>query len=107
MILINVPPGPKQGVVSMFKFGQNFGMWQMAIAAMSWPYELVTPIRWRKILDSSLPKKPTKEDLRYYAMRRFPNDSHLLARKKDDGRAEAIMIALYARAKQQSLQARM
>jgi len=96
-VIEKVSAMPKQGVVSMFKFGTNFGMWQMAAAAMRWPYELITPQRWRKSLDSAVPAKPTKEDLRQYAIRIW--GSHALTRKKDEGRAEAMLIARYARIK--------
>lgn len=101
-VIEKVSAMPKQGVVSMFKFGQNFGMWQMAAAAMGWPYEFITPHRWRKTLDSSVPPKPTKEDLRQYALRVWGAiDS--LRRKKDEGRAEAMLIARYARIKSMGL----
>lgn len=90
---------PKQGVSSSFKFGTNFGIWEMACAAMGWPTELITPQRWRKILDSSVPQKPEKEDLRQYALRRWPEAAQFLAHKKDHGRSEALIMAAYARLK--------
>lgn len=88
---------PKQGVSSSFKFGVNFGMWQMALQALGVPFMVEATTKIRKILDSSVPQKPTKEDLRQYAIRRFPEEAGFLARKKDDGRAEALIMALYAR----------
>jgi hypothetical protein len=98
-VLEKVASMPKQGVSSTFKFGTNFGIWKMAMAAMGWRREEITPVRWRKILDSSVPLHPSKEDLRQYSMRRWPDAMTWLSRKKDDGRAEALLIAEYARRK--------
>jgi len=99
-VIEKVSAMPKQGVVSMFKFGQNYGIWQMAIASMGWPYELITPQRWRQVLDSSVPQKPSKDDLMIYARRRWPRFAdEYLTRKKDHGRCEAVLIADFARLK--------
>jgi len=87
---------PAQGVSSCFKFGCNYGIWQMACASMKWPTELVTTIRWRKCLDSSVPAKPEKQDIINYARRRWPEAEAYLLRKKDDSRAEAICISAFA-----------
>lgn len=90
---------PKQGVSSTGKFMKNAGIWEGCIAALNIPYELITPQRWRKILDSSVPKKPTKEDLRAYAIKRWPKAAENLKRVMDHNRAEALLIAEYARLK--------
>lgn len=95
VVLESVHSMPKQGVSSSFKFGVNFGQWQMALAALEVPYVLITPQRWRKTLDSSVPAKPEKEDLRQFALRRFPEASDFLSRKGDHGRAEALIMALW------------
>jgi hypothetical protein len=79
---------------------KNAGIWEGVIAANGIPYELITPQRWRKILDSGVPQHPTKEDLRQYVIRKWPEaGSCYLHRKKDHNRAEAILIAEYARLK--------
>jgi hypothetical protein len=90
---------PKQGIVSGGKFMRNFGILEGVVAALELPYELITPQRWRKILDSSVPLKPTKEDLRQYVIKRWPASAEDLKRKKDHNRSEAILIAEYARLK--------
>lgn len=90
---------PEQGVASSFKFGMNFGIWQGVLGSLKIPYELITPQRWRRILDSSVPHNPTKEDLRLYVIQRWPVAADDLKRKKDHNRAEAILIAEYARLK--------
>lgn len=86
---------PAQGVSSSFKFGVNYGQWQMALAALEVPYVLITPQRWRKVLDSSIPAKPEKEDLRQFALRRWPEAANFLSRKGDHGRAEALIMAFW------------
>lgn len=84
----------RQNPKSLAVFHQNYGIWRMALAAKGWPVELVHPMRWRSILDSSVPNHPSKEDLLAFARRRYPGvDLH---RKADHNRAEAILIASYA-----------
>jgi len=90
---------PRQGVSSTFKFGVNFGIWLGVLSTLKIPHEIISPNRWRKILDSSVPAKPEKEDLRQFAIRRFPSASEDLKLKKHHGRAEALLMATYARQK--------
>ena len=98
-VIEHVHPMPKQGISSTGKFMKNAGVWEGVIAAKKIPYMLITPQRWRKILDSYVPMKPTKEDLRAYAIRRWPTAAEDLKRKGDHNRAEAIIMAEYARLK--------
>lgn len=98
-VIENVHPMPKQGVSSTGKFMKNAGILEGIIAALQIPYELITPQRWRKVLDSSVPHKPTKEDLRAYAIKRWPAAAEELKRKKDHNRSEALIMASYARLK--------
>jgi hypothetical protein len=88
---------PKQGVSSTFKFGSNFGIWQATVAALRWPMELISPQRWRKVLDSSVPAKPSKQDLPAFAFRKWPMMEDSLFRKKDHNWAEALIMAEYGR----------
>ena len=97
VVIEKVHSMPGQGVSSSFKFGTNYGQWQMALSALSVPYAEITPQRWRKILDSSVPTKPSKEDLRQFALRRFPKATDFISKKRDEGRAEALIIALFAK----------
>jgi crossover junction endodeoxyribonuclease RuvC len=82
---------PGQGVASTFKFGASFGMALGVIAALQIPMHLVRPQRWKKHLGLS----SDKERSRALALRLWPS-SDAFARKKDDGRAEAALIARYA-----------
>ena len=38
---------PKQGVTSVFKFGEGFGHLKGVLDALCIPYELVSPIKWQ------------------------------------------------------------
>jgi len=87
---------PKQGVVSMFKLGYAFGQIVTTAALSKTPYTLVTPAVWKRALN--LPKD--KDSARRMAQQWFPDLASDLKRKKDEHRAEALLIALYGGNKQ-------
>ena len=83
---------PGQGVSSMFNFGMGYGMIQGAIAALQLPMALVRPSAWKKragLLHCE------KERSRTFAQQLFPGAD--LSLKKDVGRAEAILIAMFGK----------
>lgn len=82
---------PKQGISSAFRFGEQFGALQMAVAARGLQSRFVTPAVWKSYFGLSSDKGVA----RGYAMKRFPALADQLARVRDDGRAEALLIALY------------
>jgi|TARA_R110000772_G_scaffold255854_1_gene372173 crossover junction endodeoxyribonuclease RuvC len=86
---------PNQGVSSTFRFGQGFGQLEMALVASALPLKYVRPQQWKKYFGLTKDKNQSRE----LAMERFPNNADLFKRKKDDGRAEAALIALYAKEK--------
>lgn len=86
---------PAQGVASSFQFGMGFGMWQGILAAMGIPYTLVTPQRWKKAMLADMGSEKSAARLR--AGQLFPSSAEQFARVKDDGRAEAALIAEYGR----------
>ena len=86
---------PGQGVRSMFTMGYGFGAWEGILAGLGIPYERVTPQRWKKLMLADQGKD--KDASRFKAIQLFPAYAHLFARKKDDGRAEAVLIAEYGR----------
>lgn len=84
---------PKQGIVSAFTFGMNFGGWLMTLGALGTPHVTVTPRTWQKeCLDSGTGE--TKERSLSVARRRFPDID--LSKKKHDGRADALHLARWA-----------
>lgn len=93
--LERVGPMPKQGVTSMFKFGENFGFIQGLLTANRIPFELVTPQKWKKEFQITGDKNSSiavcKRLFPDVSLR--PTDRH---RKDHDGMAEALLMACYA-----------
>jgi crossover junction endodeoxyribonuclease RuvC len=83
---------PNQGSSSTFRFGQTFGAIQMAVMAHGYETHYVTPTNWKKHFGLSSDKGVSRK----LASQRFPDADTLFARVKDDGRAEAALLALYA-----------
>lgn len=86
---------PGQGVVSMFTFGRNLGAWEGIISTFSIPFMMPTPRQWQKgIIDQKAGVDPKTRSLNT-ARRLFPDAE--LTRKKDHGRADALLLAFWAR----------
>lgn len=87
---------PKQGVVSTFQFGQNFGWTLGVLATLKIPYELILPKTWKKEFGCTSDKN-TSIDV---AKRLFPGVSLMRTERcttPHDGKAEALLMAEYAR----------
>ena len=82
---------PNQGVSATFRFGQSFGALQMACIGHGHQTHYIPSMTWKKYFKLSSDKGVS----RGLAMRRFPDNAPQFARVKDDGRAEAALIALY------------
>lgn len=82
---------PNQGVTSMFSFGRSLGVIEGVLAGCLIPYVYVSPVVWKRKMQINASKDGSRE----LAMRTWPAHSTLFARKKDDGRAEAALLALY------------
>lgn len=94
-VLEHVNAMPKQGVTSMFTFGEGFGYLKGLLEAYGIPYELVRPQKWKKEFGIS-----GKNQSIEVCKRLFPgvNLKKTDRCKKDhDGMAEALLMALYAR----------
>ncbi|MCG7985048.1 MAG: crossover junction endodeoxyribonuclease [Candidatus Thiodiazotropha lotti] len=89
-IIEKVSAMPGQGVSSMFNFGKGAGVIEGVLAALRVPVEFVTPQKWKKA--AGLIGKD-KDMSRTKAIQLYPDAP--LARKKDIGRADAILIARY------------
>jgi len=81
---------PKQGVVSMFNFGMSYGAVQGVLAALAIPMVLVTPGSWKKRAGLT---GQDKDYARTLAQQLWP--AQPLGRKKDIGRADALLIAKF------------
>jgi len=92
--LEKVSARPGQGVVSMFTFGRNLGAWEGIISAFGIPFMMPTPRQWQKgIIDQKAGADPKARSLNT-ARRLFPDAE--LTRKKDHGRADALLLAFWA-----------
>ncbi len=82
---------PKNGAVSMFNYGRSYGDVRGAVGALEIPLHFVTPALWKRHFKLN----DDKDASRAYAIRMFPAVADRFNRKKDHGRAEAALIALY------------
>lgn len=82
---------PGAGVAGMFNFGRGYGQIEGVLAALEIPVTLVTPQVWKR----SLSVPADKSAARARAAQLWPGLAGTFARVKDDGRAEAALIALY------------
>ena len=80
---------PGQGVSSMFRFGESFGIVQGIAFSLNRRVLFISPQRWKKFF--LLP--PGKDASVQKAMNLFPELR--FARKKDHGQADAILLAYY------------
>ena len=82
---------PGQGVTSMFNFGRSAGIIEGVVAALRMPSTYVTPATWTKAVG----RAAGKDASRMRAMELFPAKADLFKRAKDDGRADACLIAYW------------
>jgi Holliday junction resolvasome RuvABC endonuclease subunit len=89
IVIEKVSAMPKQGVSSTFRFGMGCGLLRGVVAALALPLTEVSPTVWKREfkLDND------GEKSRALAIRLFPALAAQMQRKKDHGRAEALLIA--------------
>ena len=92
VILEHVESRPGQGSTSAFRFAQGFGA-TLAACQCAAPSKthLVRPRMWKAALSLTGDKNESLE----LARSLFPSAESLLKRKKDDGRAEALLLTHY------------
>lgn len=81
---------PGQGVSSMFRFGESAGVVRGVVAALGIPAFWVTPQAWKKdcgLLGSDKQLSVSR------AVELFPHSADSISRKRDVGRADALLIA--------------
>jgi len=81
---------PKQGVASMFTFGTSYGICTGVLAGVGIPFDTIRPQAWKKAIRVA----KGKDAARMLAAKLFPAQAGLFARVKDDGRAEAVLLAV-------------
>ena len=94
LVIEHVHSFPKQGVVSTFSFGQNFGRWEGIISSFELnEYNIVSPQKWMKYYDvpKGLTRKDRKRHLMDIARKLYPD------KKITYNVSDAILIANYCR----------
>lgn len=91
VVIEEVGARPDQGVVSMFNFGKGVGTVVGSAAAFNLPIATVKPGLWKSVMGLSSDKNLS----RIRASEFFPDSEKYFRRKKDDGRAEAALLAVF------------
>ncbi|KAJ4848555.1 hypothetical protein Tsubulata_007854 [Turnera subulata] len=89
-------PFPKDGKQGWWSGGFNYGLWIGVLVASGFSVIPVPSSTWKNEFEYSGAKN-MKDDSRRIASEIFPALSSLLNRKKDHGRAEALLIAAYGK----------
>ena len=82
---------PNQGVASMFAFGRSAGVIEGVLAALEVPVSYVQPAVWARTMN----KGYGKDASRHRAMELHPDKQEWFKLVKHDGRAEAVLIAMW------------
>ena len=91
VVIEKVGAMPGQGVTSMFNFGRSAGIIEGVVVGLKIPHTYVTPATWTKAVG----RAAGKDASRMRAMELFPAKADLFKRAKDDGRADACLIAYW------------
>jgi crossover junction endodeoxyribonuclease RuvC len=83
---------PKQGASSGFKYGRVVGALEAVLTVSAIAITMIEPSKWKRHFHL---QGADKEGARGLVIRLYPGRHHFFARKKDHGRAEAVLIALY------------
>ncbi len=84
---------PKQGISSSGRYMEGYGRIRGICAGMKIPYTLVHPKTWKKLIMFDMGKSKNESIVKVGQL--FPAID--LPRKKDDGKADAILLAEYGR----------
>jgi crossover junction endodeoxyribonuclease RuvC len=92
---------PQMGVSSAFAYGEGFGILEGILAALGVPLRPVMSWQWKRGLGLIKPGSRTlgrneardKRPALHLARRLYPGLAPMLKREKDNGRAEALLIA--------------
>jgi crossover junction endodeoxyribonuclease RuvC len=90
-VIEDVHAMPKQGVSSVFSFGRALGVTEGVLAAEGFAITYVSPAKWKRTLGLSSDKGASRRR----ATELWPDMAGSFKRVKDDGRAEAALIAYW------------
>ncbi|KAG9155681.1 hypothetical protein Leryth_003964 [Lithospermum erythrorhizon] len=89
-------PFPQDGKQGWWSGGFGYGMWIGILVASGFSVVPVPSLSWKNEFKLS-GSRSSKDASRELASELFPSTSSLLKRKKDHGRAEALLIAAYGK----------
>jgi len=84
-----------QGVVSNFKFGMNYGIWQGMIRACGYEPKFVRPTTWQKAVIATTSRGDKKVVLNWCRDKYPQLRDNKLKLEKHTGRADALCVAIY------------
>ena len=93
---------PKQGVSSTFSIGKGYGTIRGILAALRFPYEIVGPRDWQKVMFAGVDHSDTKRASAVVAGRLAPDEDWRAtdrSRVPHDGQTDAFCIAEHGRRK--------
>jgi crossover junction endodeoxyribonuclease RuvC len=90
VVLEDTQPMPKNGSIASFKLGLNTGIVIGAIHTLGYPLVRIRPVDWKRA--NGLIGK-SKDASRYLARELWPSHADDFKLAKNDGRAEAALIA--------------
>ncbi len=93
VVIENVHAVRGNGVSSTWNFAVNHGVAIGVVGALQLPVRYVAPTKWKKYFGLAA----DKELSRARALETWPACADAFSRKKDHGRAESALIALYGR----------
>jgi len=91
-VIEQVASMPRQGVASTFAFGYGAGLLEGVHSALGRSLTLVRPATWKRA--AAVPAD--KGAARMMASRLWPEQASWFARVRDDGRAEAALLARWS-----------
>lgn len=86
---------PKNGSLANFGMGYSMAAWVAILATLEIPYQLVTPVAWKKAIMPGEAKE--KDASRIVAIRLYPKAASQLNLKKHNGRSDAMLICEHGR----------
>lgn len=88
---------PKQGVASVFTYGEHYGEIKGILATLGIPFTCVAPKTWTRSMHQGTTGASAKDKSRQAAHRLFPTINFVLdgCRKAHDGVMDAVLIAEY------------
>ncbi|OPY76755.1 MAG: hypothetical protein A4E65_03105 [Syntrophorhabdus sp. PtaU1.Bin153] len=81
----------RQGIASTARYVGSYYLLRGICVGLGMPYSLVHPVTWKKAMMRDMPKEKSASIYRVHQL--YPGCG--LNRKKDHGRADAILIGLY------------